>query len=95
MTWSVSSVGKPAAVKASLASQFASAKKGTEGYPHECESVSLIEKIVNDQLDFLGALSPVPAVRVSAHGSCWKPASGAGGDSSVKLEVAVVPGFVE
>lgn len=95
MSWSVSSIGKPAAVKAALAAQFESAKKSTANVPHEQESVGLVEQIVNGQLDFLTDI-PNVAVRVDANGSAYKstvpPVSGS---TSIKVEVTPLYGWVE
>jgi hypothetical protein len=88
MSWSVQGTGKVAEVKAALADAFARAKKQTESHPHESKSVGLVEQIVNDQLDFLAELTPPPEVNVSASGSVWKPASGTGGSSQIKLDVS-------
>lgn len=95
MSWSVGAVGKPVAVKAALATQFASAIKNTAGIPHESESVVLVEKIVNGQLDFLAALESPQAVTVMASGSAWKPVKGPGGSSQVEMKVTPISGFVE
>lgn len=96
MSWSVGSVGKPAAVKAALAAQFDRAKQSTAGIPHECESVGLIEQIVNGQLDFLTDL-PGVAVTVAASGSAYKSLSATPptGNSSVSLSVTPIYGFAD
>lgn len=99
MSWSVMAVGKPAAVKAKLAEAFASAKTSTANIPHECESVSLVEQIVNGQLDFLAGLTKgQPAVQVTANGSAYSTTDAAGlvqGGSQVTLDVKPLFGFVE
>jgi len=94
MSWSVSAVGKPAAVKASLAKQFESAKQSTKSVPHEQESVGSIESVVNGQLDFMAARKEPSAVQVSASGSAWSDANGAG-STQVEMKVMPLHGFVE
>jgi hypothetical protein len=94
MSWSVSAFGKPAAVKASLAKQFTSAKESTKSVPHEQESVGSIESVVNGQLDFLAARKEPGAVQVTASGSAWLDATGAG-STQVEMKVQPMHGFVE
>lgn len=71
MSWSVSSIGKPSAVKALLAEQFSAAKLGTAQIPLEQAAVAAIEVAVNSQLDFLADV-PGVAVHVQASGSVCK-----------------------
>ena len=92
MSWSVSAIGKPAAVKKSLAGQFDQAKKQTARLPHESESVALIEQIVNGQLDYVADL-PGVVTQVAAQGSAYK--QGTQGNSEVALTVKQIYGFVE
>ena len=94
MSWSVSAVGKPAAVKVALAKQFEHAKSGTRHIPHEHESVGQVEAIVNGQLDFLAARTSPMAVQVSGSGSASQASDG-GGSTEVRLEVKPLYGFVE
>lgn len=94
MSWSVAATGKAEAVKRSLAVQFDNAKKSTVNIPHEHDSVIAIEKIVNDQLDFLIAMSTPKAIVVNAAGSAWK-GTGPDGSTQVKLEVTPIYNFVE
>ena len=94
MSWSVSAVGKPAAVKASLAKQFESAKQSTKQMPHENAAVGNVEAIVNGELDFLGQCANASAVTVSASGSAYRSTDGSG-STQVKLEVSPIYGFVE
>lgn len=95
MSWSVSAIGKPTAVKNALVKQFEQAKSQTSHIPAETESVTLIEQLVNKQLDFLAAAS-AGAVKVVCSGSCspgnppaWP------GSTQVKAEVETIYGFVE
>lgn len=95
MSWSVSCVGKPAAVKAALVAQFENARKGTASVPHEQQSVAFVEQLVNDQLDFLTAI-PKMAVRVEAGGSAYKSAGPpVSGSTSLKVDVQPLYGWVE
>lgn len=94
MSWSVSAIGKAAAVKAALSKQFESAKLSTKNMPHENASVVAAETIVNGELDFLAARTNPPAVTVSAGGSAYLSSDGTG-STTVKLEVTPMHGFVE
>lgn len=95
MSWSVSATGTPAGVKVYLVKQFENARKSTESIPHEHASVGLVEKIVNDQLDFLADISNA-IVTVNANGSAYKQASSDGprGSSSIYVSVSPVHGWV-
>lgn len=95
MSWSVTSFGKPAAVKTALAKQFESAKISTKNIPHEAESVVSIEKIVNDQLDFLANLKNPGVVKVDANGSAYLSTDGTVGNTQVSVSVMPMNGFVE
>jgi hypothetical protein len=97
MSWSVEAVGKPAAVKSALASQFEAAKKSTANISHEQEAVVEIESVVNGQLDFLAAHNGASAVTVKASGSASLAPPGASWPSTtqVALEVSPIHGFVE
>lgn len=92
MSWGVNAAGKPAAVKAALAKQFESARESTKYVPHEYESVSLVEKIVNGQLDFLMDVQKL-GVSVAASGSAYKNSTT--GYSNVKVEVTPLFSWVE
>lgn len=92
MSWSVNAMGRLAAVRAALATQFTNAKSSTAHIPHEQRSVGLVEEIVNDQLDFLAG-TPTKVVRVEASGSAYKSTDS--GYSQVKLLVEPVSGFIE
>ena len=94
MSWSVNAFGKPAAVKASLAKQFQSAKLSTKSIPHENEAVIAIEKIVNAELDFLAARTNPGVVTVGGSGSAYMSSDGSG---SSQMTFSVMPnyGFLE
>jgi hypothetical protein len=94
MSWSVSAIGKPAAVKAALVQQFESARNATKHFQHEQDSVRHCESIINGELDFLAARTNPVAVRVEASGSAYSNADGVG-STQVKLEVTPLYGFVE
>jgi hypothetical protein len=87
MSWSVSAVGKPAAVKKQLANSFEQAKKNVAHVPHEAAAVAAVESLVNAELDFQSD-NGIEAVRVEAGGSaCVKGASYPGNSQvSVKVE---------
>jgi len=95
MSWSVTSIGKVAAVKAALAPQFEASKKNTANIPHESQTVGLVENIVNLQLDFLADI-PGAAVKVTANGSVYKSGSPPmSGNSNVSLTVEMLYGLAE
>jgi hypothetical protein len=94
MSWSVSSFGKPAAVKAALTKQFESAKNATKNIPHEQATVIAVETIVNGELDFLAARTNAPVVKVMAGGSAYFSADGTG-SSQMTCSVNPEYGFVE
>jgi hypothetical protein len=94
MSWSVSAIGKPAAVKIALAKQFESAKNSTKNMPHENESVGAIETIVNGELDFLAARTNPLAVQVTGSGSAYYSSDGTG-STQLQFEVKPIHGFVE
>ena len=100
MSWSVSAIGKPGAVKASLATQFAAAKESTKYIPQEQASVAGIEAAVNAQLDLMASAAVLNAVSVSASGSASVRKNG---DSqppttvtaTISLDFKTLYGFVE
>lgn len=97
MSWSVSSVGKPSAVKAALVKQFAQAKDNTKSMPHEHSTVLAIEQAVNAELDFLAQFQGV-AVKVEGNGSAYINSNAAGdksGSSQMAVSVQPLYGFVE
>lgn len=69
MSWSVSAVGMPEPVRASLASQFASAKHVADELHAERTTIEAIETAVNSQLDLIGQREHRTAVRVTSAGS--------------------------
>lgn len=91
MSWSVSAVGKPAAVKASLATQFENAKKNTAWCKPESESVGHIESAVNVLLD---SMLQTQAVSVSANGSCHND-NGILRSADTSITFKTLYGFVE
>jgi len=94
MSWSVSCLGKPSAVKSALAKQFEAAKRSTASVPDEQKAVEFAEQIANLAMDFLVDV-PGIAARVSGGGSAYKssgpPTSGSFG---FKLEIEQLYGFV-
>ena len=105
MSWSVSAIGKPAAVKAVLGPAFENAKKNTANMPHKQAGVNAAEAAVNAALDFLASInSPGPVVvRVEAGGHAYytdtpatetEPATRTG-SSSFNLKIEPLYGFVE
>jgi hypothetical protein len=97
MSWSVTAVGRPKAVKAALVQQFADAKKSCAWIPEEAASVGHAEDFVNAQLDLL-APDPKSAVRVSASGSAAKESehqSTVSRYASSSITVENIYGFVE
>lgn len=95
MSWSVNAVGRPAAVKAALATQFENAKKNTASVPHEQASVGLIAQLVSNELDFLTDV-PGMAVRVEASGHAYKSGSPpTSASTSVKVDLQPLYGWVE
>lgn len=90
MSWSVSAIGKPFAVKAALAVQFAVAKSSTQHIAQECDAVAAIEAAVNSQLDFLADV-PEIAVHVRANGSVHK--HGTSGSANCSLTFETIHGF--
>ncbi len=107
MSWSVSAVGKPAAVKAALVASFEQAKRNTANMPHEQAGVNAAEAAVNAELDFLATINnPGPvAVKVEASGHAYytdvnEPVGDAvktkrSGSSSFSVKVEPLYGFVE
>lgn len=100
MSWSVSAIGKPNVVKASLAKQFSSAKEATKYIPAEQETVMHIESAVNAQLDLMASAAVQDAVSVMASGSVsirkdgeLQPPTSVQASSS--LEFKTLYGFVE
>lgn len=94
MSWSVAAIGKPEAVKRSLAAQFERAKESTASFPHECEVVGAVEKIVNSQLDFVTGV-PGLVIQVMATGNAYQSPDTPQKSSAVTLEVKPIYGFVE
>jgi hypothetical protein len=91
MSWSVNAVGKAQAVKASLATQFESAKKNTQHIQPEAASVAYVEATVNALLD---GFDPKVAVKVSASGSCMAR-DGVLGSASTSVQFDTLYGFCE
>jgi hypothetical protein len=94
MSWSLSGVGKPAALKARLQPQFEQAKKNVAHIEHEAKTVELAEQLVNGELDFL-AQQNAAAVTVSASGSASIGSPTYPGNSQVNVDVKPIYGFVE
>lgn len=97
MSWSVSAVGKPAAVKAALQPQFQYAKGSTSHIAHEQASVCSVEEIVNGQLDFMASHAPTTPVTVKASGSASVAPKDASWESYTQIALEVIPinGFIE
>jgi hypothetical protein len=96
MTWTISAMGMPGPVRASLASQFASAKHNAEELPAERVTIEAIEKAVNSELDLLiGQLDRKTAVRVVSAGSVDAgSAPGIGGGTRLSLNIECLPEFL-
>lgn len=93
MSWSVSALGRPAAVKSSLAKQFESAKLSTASIPEENLGVVSIEALVNAQLDF-ALTNKVGAIKVEASGSFCRGSSYSG-SCQTKLDIQSLYNFVD
>jgi hypothetical protein len=94
MSWSVSALGKPAAVKGVLAKAFESAKQSTANYEHERLSVEAAETLVNRELDH-AVTEGVKAVTVSASGSAHKASGSWPGSNQVRIIVEPIFGFID
>jgi hypothetical protein len=96
MPWTINAMGMPGPVRASLASQFASAKHNAEGLATERVTIEAIEKAVNSELDLLiGQLDRKTAVRVTSAGSAEVGVSpGAGGGPQLSLRIECLPDFL-
>jgi hypothetical protein len=94
MSWSVTAIGRPKAVKESLAKQFENAKRQTAHIPEEQKSVETIEQLVNTQLDFADSVGS-GAVQVSASGSCSKGSGSYPGATQMAVDLKTIYGFVE
>jgi hypothetical protein len=93
--WTISAMGMPGPVRASLASQFAYAKHNAAGLPAECTTLEAIEKAVNSQLDLMGQLDQKTAVRVTTAGSAdAAPSTGTGGGTRLSLNIECLPEFL-
>ena len=88
MSWSVAAIGKPAAVRAAIADQFAKGGKCAE--PEETvrlEAAAMMDAALAGQTD------PAKAVKVSASGSMSQ--SGTTISNSLSVSVEPLYGFVE
>lgn len=94
MSWSVSAVGRPEAVKQSLAKQFESAKSATSYILHEQRSVAIIESLVNNELDAIKDADRMKVVKVEANGTASSQ-NGRVLSSQVSLKIEPIYGFVE
>ena len=85
MSWSVTSIGPPAAVKAALIGQWAAARANplVVNSPSQLATIGALQQAVTGQLDFLIAQGQA-AVQVSASGSTLV----------TTLELIPVAGFV-
>ncbi len=94
--WTISAMGMPGPVRASLANQFAFAKHNAEGLPAERITIEAIEKAVNSELDVLmGQLDQKTAVRVTSAGSAEAGSSaGIGGGTRLSLNIECMPEFL-
>lgn len=97
MSWSVSALGKVAAVKKDLTEQFTRATASTANFPEEQAVVTNMHLTIDGQLDFLIANNPKAVVKVVAGGSASKaPADGSWPTSmQSNLLFEMVHGFVE
>jgi hypothetical protein len=95
MSWSLSGVGKPAALKAKLQPQFEQAKKNVAHVEHEVKAVELAEQLVNGELDFLAEQAAPTPVTVSAGGSASNGNHAYPRTSQVTVSVQPIYGFAE
>jgi hypothetical protein len=95
MSWSVCAMGMPGPVRASLASQFAYAKREAEEMPVERTTIEAIEMAVYSQLDWIGQRESRRAVRVISSGSeAAEPGPGSGKGPQVLLRIECLPEFL-
>lgn len=96
MSWSVCAMGMPGPVRASLASQFAYAKRAAGEMPAERLTIEAIETAVNSQLDLLiGQREFRNAVRVISSGSEEAdPAASSAKGPHILLRVECLPEFL-
>lgn len=96
MSWGVVAIGKPAAVAAKLAADFASCAKSCSNFPAEEQSVKDCAAVV---AGLLGAMIGPVAVSVRANGSASVCRDRAGVVTSATygadLKVETLYGFVE
>jgi hypothetical protein len=90
MSWAINAVGKPAAVAAKLAKDFASIKCPE---PEESIKAKLAEAVALA----LAAFPPQLAVRVEASGSQYSPNANKPTEfqNNFKIDFSVIYGFVE
>jgi hypothetical protein len=94
MSWIVTSVGRPSAVKAALVSQFEQSKRNVAHYEPELKSVELAEQLVNAELDHSVAVG-AKAVTVSASGSASKGSETYPGTNQLSVSVQPIYNFQE
>ena len=94
MSWSVSAVGRTAAVKKALERQFEAAKNATKWINHENLSVAIVENLVNNELDALDGAEYGKAIRVEASGSA-STENGKVRSSQVSVKIEPIYGFIE
>lgn len=103
MSWSISAIGKPAALKAALVKEFASRKESCKNVPHKVEAIGIAEQLVNNQLDFMAGLTNPGIAKVEASGSAYvsdtpqteTTAANRTGYSNVRVDVQQMSTFVE
>jgi hypothetical protein len=87
MSWSVCAMGMPGPVRASLATQFASAKRVADEPPAERITIEAIEAAVYSELDLIGQREIKTAVRVTSAGAVdVGPAAGSGPQLLLRIE---------
>lgn len=91
MSWSVYATGKPSVLLGALKKSFDTAREQTKNIPHEYQSVTNVQTIVEDNLLFLDDSVPY---KVEAAGSAYKYPQGTA-YTQIKLTVEAVPGWVE
>ena len=105
MSWSVSAVGKPAAVKARLNEEFKRILEylaTNHELKHEHASAALAQESIEAQLNFVIENELHAAVRVAAHGSAYLTTETregkrvvTNGNTDTHLSVELIHGFLE
>lgn len=98
MSFGFTLCGNPKAVLAKAADAFDKAAEQCKNVPVEAESILLAKQVVLKQIEFYTTLTILPrgiSVSCSGHGYFSDSEKGRQGDSTFKLEVIPLYGFVE